>query len=243
MKHLLKRSLAMVMTLLLVISLLPGVIFTADAATVDYQTAYVSSTYPNVIKNWGTREAVATFLSPNAEDFYEDTTYEELAALKGSSTLTAVDTSPLYVALYELMSSAHTKKTGYDETRDMYQYTDCQGNGTVSTKISAFYSGEEVGPAWDSGITWNREHVWPNSKGGDGKNEDDIMMLRPETQSNNSSRGNAAFGESGGYYNPETKFTNDYDVRGDIARIVLYTYVVGERRSRRFWIIFGALTA
>ena len=227
MKHLLKRSMAMVMTLLLVFSLLSGITFTADAATVDYQYGSTSA-YSNIIKNWGTREELATFLSPNAEEFYEDTTYEELAVLNGSSSTESVHTSELYVALYNLMDSAHTYTTSYDATRDMYQYTDCQNNGAVSAKISAFYSGEEVGPAWDSGSTWNREHVWPNSKGSaDGSesnkiNETDIMMLRPETSSNNSSRGNKAFGESDDYYDPNL---GSYDVRGDVARILLYVYV------------------
>ncbi len=226
MNKLSSRILSALMALLLVFSLLPGISFTADAATVNYQYADTEeySKVSNIIINWGTREEEATFLSPNAEKFYQDTTYEELAALNGSSNLTTVNTSALYVALYNLMKNAHTKQTKYDETRDMYQYTDCQNNGTATKAISAFYSGEAVGPAWDKGATWNREHVWPNSKGGDGKNEDDIMMLRPETKSNNSSRGNEAFGESSSYFHPNEK-TSIYDVRGDVARIVLYTYV------------------
>lgn len=223
-----KRILSALMALLLVVSLLSGLTLTASAATVDYQTAYVSDTYPNIIKNWGTRGVPATFLSPKAEEFYSDTFYAEYSQKAGSADITLVDTSALYIALYGYMKAAHTKTTSYDATRDMFQYTDCQNNGSPSNKISAFYSGDAIGPAWGTGTTWNREHVWPNSKGGEGEsgaNETDIMMLRPETQSNNSSRGNAAFGNSAGYYNPQSEFPKGYDVRGDIARIVLYTYV------------------
>ena len=56
------------MALLLVFSLLPGICLTADAAVVDYQYGSTSK-YSNIIKNWGVREEVATFLSPNAETF------------------------------------------------------------------------------------------------------------------------------------------------------------------------------
>ena len=226
--RLFKKGIAVLMAMLLILSLLPGISFAADAATVNYQYGSTSK-YSGVIKNWGTREEVATFLSPNAESFYSDTAYEELIAKSGSSNLTIVDTSALYIALNQLMKGAHTKTNSYEDTKTLMAFTDIQNNGSVSDKISAFYSGEEVGPGWDSGSTWNREHTWPNSKGGSsssdggGVNEVDIMMIRPETSSNNSSRGNKAYGESSGYYNPN--LTTTYDVRGDAARTILYVYV------------------
>ncbi|MBQ2701948.1 MAG: endonuclease, partial [Clostridia bacterium] len=58
---------------------------------------------------------------------------------------------------------------------------------------------------------------WPNSKG-DGNSENDIIMLRPTASDVNSSRGNKAYGESSGYYDPGAS------VKGDCARIVLYVY-------------------
>lgn len=228
MKHTMKRSTAFLMALLLVLSLLPGIRLTVDAATVEYKYGSTSK-YSNVIKNWGTREEVATFLSPNAEKFYSDTTYEELIAKKGSSNLTIVNTSALYIALNQLMKNAHTKTNSYEDTKTLMAFTDIQNNGSPSNKISAFYSGDEVGPGWDSGDTWNREHTWPNSKGGSGDNggpnEYDIMMIRPETSSNNSSRGNKAYGQTtnNNYYFPNLNST--YDVRGDAARTILYVYV------------------
>lgn len=228
MKHLIKRSAAFLMALVLILSLLPGIQLTADAATVDYQYGSTSK-YSNIIKNWGTREEVATFLSPNAEKFYSDTTYEELIAKDGSSNLTIVDTSALYIALNQLMKSAHKKNNTYDDTKTLIAFTDIQNNGIGSNKISAFYSGDGVGPDWDGGKTWNREHTWPNSKGGSGDNggpnEYDIMMIRPETTSNNSSRGNKAYGRetNNNFYYPN--LTSTYDVRGDAARIILYVYV------------------
>ena len=51
------------------------------------------------------------------------------------------------------------------------------------------------------------------------------MMLRPTSTSENSSRGNTAYGESAGYFKPNIASAGAHDVRGDVARIALYTYV------------------
>ena len=233
MNQIMKKSLSMLMALLMIVSLFAGLQISADAATVDYQ--YGSTTaYSNVIKNWGTRGELATFLSPNAEEFYEGTSYESLAAKAGSADITLVNTSALYVALYQLMSKAHTVKNSYGDVRYLCQFTDIEKNGSVTDKISSFYSGTPVGPDWDwnTDRTWTREHTWPDSKGGSSDtdnntktNESDIMMVRPVPQSENSSRGNKAYGRAttADYYYPN--LSTSYDVRGDVARTVLYVYV------------------
>ena len=51
------------------------------------------------------------------------------------------------------------------------------------------------------------------------------MMLRPTATSENSSRGNTAYGESGSYYDPNTESNGKYNLHGDVARICLYVYV------------------
>ena len=220
MKKLSMRSLAWLTSLLMLISIFASlIVLPAEAATVDY---VYSGKY---IYNWGSREEVATFLSPNAIQFYKDnnTSYAELSALSGSSSVNSVPSSALYKELKQLMSSNQTKVTSYNDTRDLFQYTDCEGSGKTSKKISSFYSGTAIGPAWDGGSTWNREHTWPNSKG-DGDAENDIMMLRPTSKSENSSRGNTAYGKSSGYYNPNSESGGKHDLRGDVARIMLYVY-------------------
>ncbi len=227
MKNLTKRVLSLVTVLALCLSLLSGLGVTASAATVDYVTGYVNKEYGTVIKNWGTRGTVATFLSPNAEAFYakNNVTYEELSSYAGSSNTSSVPGSALYRELNDLVKSNQTKTTSYDDTKELFAYTDCQGSGIASSKISSFYSGTPIGPSWDGG--WNREHTWPNSKGdANGAGENDIMMLRPTSTSENSSRGNKAYGEvnSTSYYNPNTESGGKYDLRGDVARIMLYVY-------------------
>ena len=217
MKLLSKRSLAWLTSLLMLVSLFTAVaVLPAEAATVDY---VYSGSY---VYNWGQREEVATFLSPKAEAWYEknNVTYEELAALSGSATQSSVPSSALYQELKSLMSSNQKHVTSYSETKNLFQYTDCENSGG---KISSFYSGKAIGPTWDGG--WNREHTWPNSKG-DGDAENDIMMLRPTSTSENSSRGNKAYGETSGssYYNPNSESGGQHDLRGDVARIMLYVY-------------------
>ena len=79
-----------------------------------------------------------------------------------------------------------------------------------------------VSSTWDNGNTWNQEHMWPKSKLSTDKEKGDIMQLRPANRSENSSRGNTAYGESSGYYDPNKRGQN---VRGDCARLALYMYV------------------
>ena len=180
-------------------------------------TASTSYAVENVIINWGARGENATFLTTYAENYYTGYyLWKDLSVLPGGTGASDAYTSDLYDALQRLMTETHSKETNYQETRAYYQFTDCL-LGDYS-EISSFYSGGMVAGQW-TGKTYNREHTWPNSKGLGGNDENDIMMLRPTLTSENSSRGNKAYGESAGYFDPGV------DVRGDCARIVLYTYV------------------
>ena len=222
MNHPFKRILSAVLVVMLCISLLSGLSF---AAVVDYQTGTPAEGFENVILNWGTRGVAATYLSPNATSFYEENnvTYSELAQLSGSADVDAVPNSELYTRLQSLMVDNHTVITSYGDTRPLYSYTDCQQSDRE--KLTCFYSGMPIGPDWDGGATWNREHTWPNSKGMEGSDEDDIMMLRPASTSVNSSRGNKAYGEGEGFFDPSAVSGGTYNLRGDVARIFLYIYV------------------
>lgn len=217
MKIMAKKFISVLLTLVLCLSLIFGIKVPASADNVDY---VYSGEY---IYNWGTRGETATFLSQNAESFYEDNniTYEYLSSLSGSSSESGVPSSALYKQLHNLMESNQDYETSYNATKELFRYTDCQNNGG---KISSFYSGIGIGPGWDG--SWNREHTWPNSKGDKaGNGENDLMMLRPTSTSENSSRGNKAYGQSSSYYDPNSESNGKYDLRGDVARIVLYVYV------------------
>ena len=221
MKQPFKRILSALLVAVLCISLLSGLSF---AASVNYQTGNPEG-FQNVILNWGKRGTTSTFLSPNAIDFYEDNnvTYSQLAQLAGSSNISSTPYSALYKALQKLMKDNHDVITSYADTRPLYSYTDCQNSNR--NELTCFYSGIKIGPNWDSGATWNREHTWPNSKGMDGSDENDIMMLRPTSSSVNSSRGNNAYGASAGFYDPNEVTNGRLNLHGDVARIFLYVYV------------------
>ena len=203
------------------------------ATTVTYftttPTGYTkaSDVKPNTsgdyLANWGARGEDCVFLSTYAEAFYTGSyVYETLSKQSGSTNKNSVPSSDLYKSLQTLMESKQTYQTSYKATRYMYCYTDCVSSNY--SKISSFYSGMVLEGTWDEGTTWNREHTWPNSKGDlSGNGENDIMMLRPTSTSENGARGNKAYGESSdSYYDPNCEGAN---VRGDCARIVLYQYV------------------
>ena len=207
-----------VLSLVLAISVvMPSLSFKVSAAT------YVA--------NWGQRGVVATSLSNAAVNFYTkySVDFATVSQLKGGTNQglkpTDAANTALYNELQEIMSNAQTKVTNYDETRYLYKYTDCINENT--SNISCFYSGKTLSSTWDSGNTWNREHTWPNSKGS-GDSENDIMMLRPTSSSINSARGNKPYGESTGYYDPNHLGQN---VRGDVARIMLYVYTRWENST------------
>lgn len=218
MKFMFRKTISVLLALILCFGISFSINVPVSADYVDY--VYSVDDY---IYNWGERGEVSTFLSQNAESFYEDNsiTYEYLSSLSGSSSESGVPSSALYRELHNLMESNHDYKTSYDATKNLFQYTDCENSGG---KISSFYSGTPIGPSWNG--SWNREHTWPNSKGDkSGSGENDLMMLRPTSTSENSSRGNKAYGQSSGYYNPNSESNGKYDLRGDVARIVLYVYV------------------
>lgn len=223
MKITMKKSLAVILSLVMCVSVLFGMslsVFAADTNVVNY--VYDGTK----VYNWGERGETATFLSPMASKFYGDKniSLDALLALDGSANTSNVPDSALYDALYNLMATS--TYTSYDATKELFKYTDCQNSGG---SISSFYSGVSVGPGWDG--TFNREHVWPNSKSNGGsdtntRRETDIMMLRPTATTENSGRGNTAYGKSSGYFNPNNYVgSTGYDLRGDVARIVLYVYV------------------
>ena len=93
-----------------------------------------------------------------------------------------------------------------------------------SNNVILVYSQTSVTGLWDGGVTWNREHVFPQSlmdvstdntsrhKGADYHN------LKPESPSVNSSRGNKYFAEA----TTATSYAPPSVVRGDIARILFY---------------------
>lgn len=99
-------------------------------------------------------------------------------------------------------------------------------------KIILNYNRESAESTWDSGVTWNREHVWPQSRQpGSASNSTrgnlgDPHALRPITPSINSSRGNNPFGfgnTTGEFGNNNGFWYPGDECPGDVARSLFYS--------------------
>lgn len=131
--------------------------------------------------------------------------------------------------LTSAMSSGHIQRS-YGDFRNMSKIIDADPN--ITNNILLVYNGASVSGNWDSGSTWNREHVWPQSRQpGSASNSTrgnlgDPHALRPCNPSINSSRGNKPFGmatTTGNFGSLGTfYFTGDVD-KGDIARAIFYS--------------------
>jgi endonuclease I len=111
-------------------------------------------------------------------------------------------------------------------------------NPENSSQMIYLYTRDSVNK--NAASSWNREHVWPqslsNNNWGKSKAGTDLLHIRPTYSTTNSTRGNLKFGEvSGGTqrtYNgmpygetSNTLFEPLPSVKGDVARIIMYTWV------------------
>ena len=145
---------------------------------------------------------------PVAQEYYEDI----------SKTATG---SELANQLQTLVNKNRCA-TGYGSLWSYYPYCDADPDNPTSDKIIAFYRGT---PASQNEM--NREHVWPNSRGGD-LVEGDPHMTRPTLSKDNSSRGNSFYVEGLASptdgWDPKTDGMNE-QYRGDCARIIFYAAI------------------
>lgn len=132
-----------------------------------------------------------------------------------------------------ISNTKHT--TTYDELKRYLCYADADPNN--SNNMILFYSRASVPAKYDSSL-WNREHVWPKSKGnyfGNSLAGADIHHIRPTIIDLNSKRGSLKLGNisgsktelyylgkgtgcytGGGYFEPSD------EIKGDVARIIFY---------------------
>lgn len=181
--------------------------------------------------NNGKKGVLCTSLSASAKSYYTSGyDYATLSALSGTA---------LEAKLRERMTNGWHGNS-YDALKSLFKYTDAY-NGS-SSSVYCFYSNSSV-------TSWNREHVWPQSKG-DFTTESstagsDVIHLRPTDSKANSTRSSLPYGEvtggtyqtvytaagkTAGYYSPA--FYEPLDsVKGDVARTLLYVYTRWEERN------------
>ena len=226
------KAASLLLTVCIVISM--TAVFTVDSAAAPALPA----------ANTETRHAAdCTQLSGDALAYYTGSyTYENLMALSGASNVStsaaAKQNNALYTALQKLMTDTHTFQTSYSGTGAgslayYWQRTDAQaGQGGSFVLV---YCDKVV--SINSTSSFNREHVWPKSNASFNQSNggSDLHHLRPADPQINSTRGNKAFGNvraNGGsyttgscYWTNSTYFEPKDNIKGDVARILLYVYV------------------
>ncbi len=152
-----------------------------------------------------------TVLEPTTDLVIDMAYYQTAEGLVGETLL---------LALRTIVNTGYQGHIYYDASTEL-AYTDRDPNN--SSNVILVYSGTSVSGAWDGGVTWNKEHVWPQSllgedAGGVVNMASDIHNLKPANPSLNSSRGNK-------YYDlttTTTTFEPRDEVKGDVARILFY---------------------
>lgn len=173
---------------------------------------------------------VSAYYTPSTHYEVSDTA-SELASYYSSISDSDSGTS-LLSKLQSLNSSKRKKTMGYStigtDTGGAVIYTDYDLNNTAKdsngqtygTKVASFYTKTAA-------TSWNREHMWPNSHGGNNV-EADILHTRPTISSENSSRGNSFYVEgknnSSSGWDPYTAGYEEW-CRGECARVILYCVV------------------
>ena len=175
-------------------------------------------------------EEIKAYYTPSTHYEVSDTA-SELASYY--SSISDSDTGTTLLSKLQSLNSTKRKRTmGYSgigtDTSGAVIYTDYDLNSTATdsngqtygTKVASFYTKTAA-------TSWNREHMWPNSHGGNNV-EADILHTRPTISSENSSRGNSFYVEgknsSSAGWDP---YTAGYDAecRGECARVILYCVV------------------
>ncbi len=175
----------------------------------------------------------------NPSTHYEvSDTASELASYY--SSISSSDSGTTLLSKLQSLNSSKRKKTmgyssmGTSASSSPYIYTDYvlgsttkDSNGQVyGSTIASFYTKT-------SATSWNREHMWPNSRGGSAV-EGDILHTRPTISSENSSRGNSFYVEGMNHNsNGWDPYTAGYEewVRGECARTILYCVVANSSFS------------
>ena len=240
------RWLAAALALCLLLSLLPALRLTAfaeEAEMIDPGDWINAPALPD--KNDEVRHQVCTALSDQALAYYTgDNTYEALSLLPGAAenddSWEACQDNQLYNALQSLMASTHTYQTSYSgiSAGSLAYYWARTDSVSGSDTYVMFYCDE------DGSIgSMQREHIWPKSRASyyQKNGGSDLHHLRPSYGSLNQAKSNHRFGNIVGVYADYTRgmvngkecywvygagdlFECKDDVKGDVARILLYVY-------------------
>ena len=193
------------------------------------------------------RHLICASLSSEALNYYKGAyTYDRISKLNGASDVStsynAMRNNELLAKLHELMTvtqSFNSSYSGYKSGSLAYYWSSTDALKASDTYVM-FYSDVLA----NESTVMNREHIWPKSRAsyyqtGGGS---DLHHLRPSVASVNSAKSDHAFGDIFGTYrdgysegdlngnlvyyvnSQEDLFECKDDVKGDVARILLYVY-------------------
>lgn len=192
-----------------------AVIATAVAGAKEEATrveAYSPSTTYNVDD---TSSELTSYYSSISSTATGDTLLSQLRTLNSTKKKTTVG--------YGSMGTSASGAFSYTDYDPSTTSTDSKGQ-KYGSKVLSFYTKT-------SATSFNREHTWPKSHGGN-LIEGDIHMTRPTISSENSDRGNSFYVEgknsSSAGWDP---YTAGYakEMRGECARIILYGVVANSQ--------------
>ncbi len=136
------------------------------------------------------------------------------------------------IAESNLRQAVHTLiNTGFhgvDYGEARYRLDDTDADPNHSGNLILIYLGTSVDGSWDSGSTWNREHIWPQSLLGVSASNSvvneasDLHHLKPSDPQTNSSRGNKWYANT----TTSVSYAPRDEVKGDIARMLFYMDVM-----------------
>lgn len=150
-------------------------------------------------------------------------------------TVVGLNDEVLVFELRDILIQTHLTPTSYGEAR--YILDDADKTLYDDTLMLGIYYRATINATWDNGVTWAREHVWPNSKLGiervensDRNQGTDLHNLRAINPSINSTRSNRYFVNTtqnipiGHTVRLNGFYPGDEDL-GDVARILMYMVV------------------
>lgn len=147
------------------------------------------------------------------------------------SSAESLSGSALFDELHTIINTGFHGVT-YGEARYILDETDQDPDN--SSNVILVYLGTSVSGSWNPNVTWNREHVWPQSLLPEyASNElvnaaSDLQNLKPSNPTENSSRGNRYYANAtvtGLSYAPRD------EVKGDVARTLLYMITMYDELS------------
>jgi endonuclease I len=150
-------------------------------------------------------------VAPN-QDFITMAYYNSAKGLVGNA---------LFLELRSIINTGFIS-ISYGEARDILQISDRDPSN--SSNLILVYRGTSVKATWDGGITWNREHVWPQSLLGVSVTNtsrnvgSDLQNLKPANPAENTSRSNKYFANT----TTAASYAPRDAVKGDVARILFY---------------------